>query len=366
MIIRQLFDKKLLKNCPSWLPDNICYLTITGSISYGCADTNADKASDFDTIGICLPPKHNLFPHLAGHIFGFGALPLMQPGDNGSGVYQEHHVFDPDALQGKGRNYDINVYNIVKFVNECHVGNPNLIDSLFTNRECVLHCTQVGNILRENRKIFLAKNLWKTYKGYAYAQLHKADNKLRTKEMRDLVAFENKHSIPRDTKLSEVREELSCRGVNNKLKHLSDQELNVYYNIYSEGHIKCHRFESTKINQQETKFLYNIVRLINEAEQIFTTGDLDLMQNREQLKSIRRGEWTQAEIQDYVDRKEKSLEEIYLKSVLPQFPDEKKIKEILIECLEHHYQNLDDCVRIPDRAEFLIKEIKKIIESAGY
>lgn len=313
MIIQELYEKKLLKTAPPWLPYNTHYLTISGSIAYGCANTSKDEASDFDTIGICIAPKDLTFPHLAGYIHGFDEPPKLVPytgaDEKGKGgVYEEHHVFDPTALGGKGRQYDLNVYNIIKFVKECYKGNPNLIDSLFTSRECVLHCTQVGNILRDNRKMFLAKQLWSTYKGYAYTQLHKMTSK-------EPVG-----------KRVELREKFGF----------------------------------------DVKFAYNVVRLIDEAEQIFTTGDLDLMRNREQLKSIRRGEWTEAEIRDYLDRKERTLEDIYLKSDLPQKPDTKKVKDVLLQCLEYHYQNLDNCVVNPDRAEVLVRDIKRLIGEAGY
>ena len=313
MILEHLANQKLLKTAPPWIVHNTHYLTISGSIAYGCANSGKDEASDFDTIGICIPPKELTFPHLAGYIHGFGEAPKLAPytgkDDKGTGgVYEEHHVFDPTALGGKGRNYDLNIYNIVKFMHECYKGNPNLIDSLFTSRECVLHCTQVGNILRDNRKMFFAKQLWSTYKGYAYAQLHKMEGKNPTGKR---IEYREKYGF-------------------------------------------------------DIKFAYNIVRLIDESEQIFTTGDLDLMRNREQLNAIRRREWTVAEIRDYINRKEKVLEEVYLKSDLPMKPDEKKVKDVLVQCLEHHYQTLDGCVVNPDRAETLVRDIQKLIMKAGY
>ena len=51
--------------------------------------------------------------------------------------------------------------------------NPNVIDSLFTPVNCVLHSTRVGNLVRENRRLFLHKGAWPKFKGYAYSQLHK-------------------------------------------------------------------------------------------------------------------------------------------------------------------------------------------------
>ena len=52
----------------------------------------------------------------------------------------------------------------------------------------------------------------------------------------------------------------------------------------------------------DVKFLYHVVRLLNEAEQILMEGDLDLERNREQLKSIRKGEWTFDQIVKYFDK----------------------------------------------------------------
>jgi uncharacterized protein len=84
-------------------------------------------------------------------------------------VYQEHHVHDSDALGGQGRTYDLTIYGIVKFFNLAMHNNPNIIDSLFTPANCILHSTRVGDIVRENRKLFLHKGAWSKFKNYAYA-----------------------------------------------------------------------------------------------------------------------------------------------------------------------------------------------------
>ncbi len=55
-----------------------------------------------------------------------------------------------------------------------------------------------------------------------------------------------------------------------------------------------------------TKKAYHCVRLMSEVEMILEEGDLDLQRNREQLKSIRRGEWTEQEVIDYFSRKKLS------------------------------------------------------------
>lgn len=310
MLLHELEEKGLLGTGdakfpkPPWIANNTCYLTISGSISYGCADTNTDEASDFDTIGICIPPKEILFPK---YLLGFDPAPTLEPGE--SGVYEEHHINDPSARGGKGRQYDLNIYNITKFFFECLKCNPNLIDSLFTREECVLHCTKAGHILRENRKMFLSKLCWNTYKQYAFSQLHKMESKKpvgKRKEQREKFGF-------------------------------------------------------------DVKFGYNLVRILEECDQILSEGDIDLMRSRELLKTIRRGDWTQEQVIDFCHRKEKVLEEIYSKSALPAKPDAKQVRQLLVNILEHHYGSLEKYLpKAPDAAETLLKEIKTMIQKQGF
>ena len=54
----------------------------------------------------------------------------------------------------------------------------------------------------------------------------------------------------------------------------------------------------------DVKFAYHVVRLLNEVEQILVEEDLDLARNKEQLKAIRRGEWSQQAVEDYFTNKD--------------------------------------------------------------
>jgi hypothetical protein len=111
----------------------------------------------------------------------------------------------------------------------------------------------------------------------------------------------------------------------------------------------------------DVKFAYHVVRLLNESEQILTEGDLDLERNREQLKSIRRGEWKIEDIRDYFSKKEKELESVYLNSKLPYGPDEEKIKILLLSCLEEHYGSLDQAIVKPDSFKNLLVDLQEIL-----
>lgn len=113
----------------------------------------------------------------------------------------------------------------------------------------------------------------------------------------------------------------------------------------------------------DVKFAYNVVRLLNEIEQILMEHDLDLQRNREQLKSIRRGEWTLEDIEKYFVDKEKSLEKLYIESSLRHKPNEVEIKELLLNCLEQHFGNLDSVVKIEGKHFLILQQIKDLVNN---
>jgi predicted nucleotidyltransferase len=103
--LQRLTDRGLIKP-PRWLPGNVQYETIMGSVAYGVSS----DTSDLDVYGWAIPTKEEVFPHLRGEILGFGRQAKRFD------VYQEHHVEDPDALAGHGRTYDLTIFGIVKFL----------------------------------------------------------------------------------------------------------------------------------------------------------------------------------------------------------------------------------------------------------
>jgi hypothetical protein len=72
--LKTLTDKGLIQP-PKWLPDNVHYETMMGSVAYGVSG----DTSDVDIYGFAIPPKEMVFPHLAGEIEGFstkGQMPM--------------------------------------------------------------------------------------------------------------------------------------------------------------------------------------------------------------------------------------------------------------------------------------------------
>jgi predicted nucleotidyltransferase len=291
--LQRLTDRGLVKP-PRWLPGNVQYETIMGSVAFGVSS----DTSDVDVYGWAIPPKEELFPHLRGEVPGFGTPRARFE------QLQEHHIADRDALGGHGRMYDLTIYGIVKFFNLAMENNPNIIDSLFTPVNCILHSTRVGNLVREHRRLFLHKGAWPKFKGYAYAQLHKIAIKRPQGQRKALVE--------------------------------------------SHGY--------------DVKFAYHVVRLLGEVEMILVEHDIDLQRHHEMLKAIRRGEWTEERLRAWCAHKEADLERAYAASSLPATPDEPKIRALLLNCLEDHYGSLAGCVVDPERAVDALRRIQAELE----
>ncbi len=292
-ITQQLAEKGLIRP-PGFLPSNVMYETIMGSMAYGVSSDSSDR----DVYGFCIPPKDDIFPHLAGEIPGFGTeRPRFEQ-------FQQAHIRDQNAGAGKGMEYDISIYGIVKYFSLCMENNPNMIDSLCTPQECVVHITRVGTMVREKRHWFLHKGAWPKFKGYAYAQLRKA---------------RSKNPIGK-------------------------------------------RKETVEQFGYDVKYAYHIVRLLDECEQILTQGNIDLRRNREQLKAIRRGDMSLEEIERWAADKELQLEKAYHQTTLPDTPDQERLKQLLLDCLEDHYGTLGAAVVQIDPTVRALRDIRDVIE----
>ena len=287
--VKKLYKRGLITP-PKHVIDSIQLEVETGSVAYG---VSADH-SDVDICGFSIPRKEMIFPHLSGEIQGFGKQ--IQRFDQ----WQQHHVQDKDC----NKEFDFTIYSIIKYFQLCMDGNPNILDTLYTPRRCVLFTTKIGEMVRDNRKLFLHKGTFFKHKGYAYSQISKMKTKV---------------PIGKRTKIIEE----------------------FGYDV---------------------KFGMNCVRLLNQIEQIMIEHNLDLERNREQLKSIRRGEWSMEDILEYFNKKEKELETLYTSSTLQHSPDEPRIKQLLLNCLEEYYGDLSSAITIPGKLTSLIKDLEGLVE----
>ena len=316
---------------PKHIQGSIHYEVITGSMAYGVNE----NSSDMDVYSWSLPPKEYIFPHLAGEIIGFDEPKYRFD------VYQQHHIVDPS----NGNEYDISVYNIIKYFRLCMENNPNMLDTLYVPMNCILHCSPLGQMVRDKRDIFIHKGCWHKFKGYSYSQLHKLDVK---------------HSIAREMFLFEQKYMENGQLV----KPVPIQDLNHYENLCSQFPQELEKSKRNELVRKygyDTKFAYHVVRLMDEVEQLLTSGTMELGRNREELKAIRRGEWTLEDIKNRFTRDEETLNQLYKDSKLPHGPNTQAIKQLLMDVIEHHYGSISQALTVETDAASLISEMEQLI-----
>lgn len=283
-LIHRLYETKKI-DCPAWLPDNLIYLTLIGSRAYGIENKN----SDYDYYGVCMIPRKNIFPQEYGLLLGYDNIPVFEQ-------WKKDHFTDSDS----GKDMEITIYGIVRYFDLLCGGNPNIIESLYTNREHVLFSNTVGEKIRENRSLFLSKQSFYKTRSYAFAQLKKMDR------------------IP----------------VGNRL-------------------------EDYKKYGYSTKFAAHVIRLMDNCEQIITNKHIDLQRNREMVKSIRNGEYTLKQIKEYAHEKELILEKLSAESDLRNKVNKDEIREILLDCIKHSYQNVNFVT--PNLERSILEKIKVLV-----
>jgi predicted nucleotidyltransferase len=232
-----------------------------------------------------MPPRINIFPHEYGLLYGFDKVPEFNN--------WEKKIED---------TIDISIYGIVRYAQLLADGNPNMVESVFTNRESVIYSTPIGEMFRSNRILFLSKQSFYKTREYAFGQLK-------------------------------------------RLNRVPQGKRTVLYEKYG----------------FDTKAAGHCLRLVDNCEQIITSQHIDLHRNKEMVKSIRRGEWTLEQIREYFQMKELTLEKLVVESKLQEKTDKDKIRELLLRCIEQHYGSLSKSFSTVSRERQTLEQIKQIL-----
>lgn len=267
-LLNNLYQNKLI-NPPRFLLDNTHYITITGSEAYGMSQDKSDK----DLIGFCIEPREYIMPSCFGNIIGFDQIPTFES-------FQKH------GIEFNNQNYDVTIYGIVKFFKLLLDATPNSVEALYTPRDCVIFSTNIGEMVRANRSLFLCKRLSFKCRMYGFSQI----------------------------KLLE-------RNAEGKRKALVEK---YGYDVKAGSH--C-------------------VRLLNMAHDILLEEELDIRKHADKMKFVRGGGWAKQELVDWANYKEKELEKLESTSKIQQIPDKEKVKNLLLNCIEHHYGKIAEFSR---------------------
>lgn len=298
------------------IESSIIFETLTGSHVYGTATSLSDK----DYRGVCIPP----------HYIREGLIGNFEQKDSWGGLYEDRVI-----------------YNLNKFMLLAKEGNPAIVELLFIP----LKFWKTGNSqwvkIIENRHLFLSKKVRFTFSGYAHSQLGRIKRHrgwllnppkieptregygLAPNPILSQAQLSALLTLPEDVVIEGYREEAR--------KEKAYKEAKIHWDMYAEWK-KSRNPERAKLEEKfgyDTKHAMHLVRLMKEAEEVMTTGNITFPRPEvSELIAIRNGEYIYDELMEMVDKFDEKFEELYEKSPLPHSPDFKGINKLYLSLIE--------------------------------
>lgn len=254
------FPKALLKNLG--LSDWCILHCYRGSIAHGMYVPNSDPLSidDKDTMAICVPSKEYY-------------LGLKQYGSRGT-------------REIKHNEWDIVIYEAKKAVSLLAKGNPNVLMMLWVSPHHYIKVAPAGQLLIDNRDLFVGRHVYRSFVGYAHGQLHRMTH----------FKFEG--------------------YMGQKRRALVDR---FGFDVKNGAHL---------------------IRILRMGIEFLRDGKLYVERHdNQQLLEIKRGEWSLERVQSEADRLFKLAEETYLKSVLPKEPERGAISKLCVDVIEAAWES---------------------------
>lgn len=324
----------------NWLEDRIILKVYKGSCSYG---TNHDN-SDVDIGGICIPPNQYLY----------GYYSFEQ--------YESKNYIHFPSYKETGQPADAVIYGLHKFVKLAFDCNPNIIETLFTDPIHILYCSRLGNMLLENRKLFLTKKAKFTFGGYAFTQMKRLTNKLpmeETKSRQLKLEQKENHLKVRAIKIQhrltqlflleslnheDIKEIWELRNendtINRRLAAIGEERAEID-RLMGGGNHNHHGSHAGLIEQYgyDVKHAMHLIRLLHMGLEILTEGECRVLRpDNNYLLAICYGEYTLDQIQQEAEKLFRLLDEAYANSKLCDTPDVDKVNQLLMDITEASFE----------------------------
>lgn len=188
------FSKERFQPQENWMVDNLIGEFIMDSRAYGCNTEN----SDYDILALVMDQEKMLNPQKYGFILGYDNVPRFENKE----LKGEHKRITLD----NDKTAEAAWHSLTNFFHLVSKGSPALTEILFVRSNLITYRTQISDLLRDNRKLFLSMNMFYSFKGYCFQQYkrikagvvewnnkHTCDNKTR-KESYEKFGFDVKMS----------------------------------------------------------------------------------------------------------------------------------------------------------------------------
>ena len=254
-----------------------------------------------------------------------------------------------DWEQVSGTGTDTTVYSFDKLIRLLAACNPNTIEMLGDRPEHYLVLSPVGQLLLENRSLFLSKRAAASFGGYANAQLNRLYNKT-GRVLEETLANETR-SI--DNAFAALRRDESIGSCISAYQSGGKPFISIRKDLPLDGFIKVAQtvanvhddYRRSARNDRAVehgklpKHMMHLVRLYLMAFDILENGEIRTYREKdhELLMDIRNGKYLiggiepTAEFMEMVSSFEERLKELSKRTALPDKPDEQKILSLVAE-----------------------------------
>lgn len=189
----------------------------------------------------------------------------------------------------KKDEWDIVSYEARKFIDLLHKGNPNVLMMLWLEPNFYTNISEAGQLLIDNRNLFVGRHIYHQFTGYAHGQLHR-----------------------------------------------------MTHNAF-QGHMGDKRRQLVEKFGFDTKNAAHLIRLLRMGIEFMKDGNLQVLrQDASQLLEIKKGEWPLTRIVDEANRLFASSEKSYIESSLPEKPNPEQINKLCVDVLKLAFEEFGE------------------------
>lgn len=242
-------------------PNGLILLGYRGSIAHGTYVLNSDSIDDKDIMGTFVAPKE--------YYLGFNHfLPC-----NLTEVHEK-----------KLREWDMVFYEIRKFIHLLIKSNPNVLMMLWLPEKYYIYSNSIGWSLIMCREIFVSKQIYHSFTGYAHGQLH--------------------------------------RMMNWKFKGYMGEKRKILVEKFG----------------YDTKNASHLIRLLRMGIEFLIEGKLNVeREDASELLDIKMGRWSLDRIKQEASILFEQAREAYIKSPLPNEPDKEKAEKLCMNIISNYH-----------------------------
>lgn len=341
----------------NWHPsESALVVQLAGSQAHGTAGVG----SDVDLRAVCVAPlsvRLSLFER-------FEQVDGPLTGEVGAAV-RAALLAHPTARHGLGEKVEWVTYDIAKFLTLCAAANPNALELLFGDPRDRAWAHPTWDRVYRVRHRFLTRRVESTFSGYALGQLKRIASHrswlLHPPAGRPTRAA---FGLPEFSPLSKedtgiVDALISLRAGEDATDEARDQALGALrlpaevaaifraekawraamrtwesYETWRTSRNPA-RAELERRHGYDTKHAMHLVRLLREGIEVLSTGDLAVRRaDADELRAIKAGAWTWAQLEDEVAGMQALLPEVAAHSPLPPDLDRDFVDALLLEVVE--------------------------------